>query len=72
MNDDEKRRLKDIADRIRNVWPDKAAELDRLAADGNTDAVKIKVGIKYKIEKFEGDYDPLKKPIEVIEGEDTL
>jgi hypothetical protein len=66
-------RIKAIADEIRAQWPEKAAELDRLieqASAGKRDGVNLKVGIKYRLEKFEGDYQPGMKPFEVIEGED--
>lgn len=63
---------KAVADAIRNTWPEKAAEIDRLiieAQSGNRETLKISVGVKYRLEKFEGDYHGCKKPIEIIDGE---
>lgn len=72
MNIDEARAL---ADQIRAQMPDKAKAIDALiaAANGQHNAdLKIKVGIKYRLEKFDGDYEPGKKPVEVIEGVDEI
>jgi hypothetical protein len=68
-----------IAEALRPVWPDKAAELDRaieqaLAKGGGTVAadggIPIRIGINYRLEKFHGEYAPDKQPFEVIEGTD--
>jgi hypothetical protein len=66
------KKAKQIAHEIRNVWPEKAAEIDRAIADaesGHRESLKIDVSIKYRLEKFEGEYEPGMTPIEIIEGE---
>lgn len=66
------KRAKAIADAIRDAWPEKAAEIDRLiieAQSGQRESLKINVNVKYRLEKFEGDYHEGKDPIETIEGE---
>lgn len=63
---------KAVADAIRDAWPEKAAEIDRLiieAQSGQRESLKINVNVKYRLEKFEGDYHEGKDPIETIEGE---
>lgn len=63
-----------LANEIRTVWPDKARAIDALVAAahgaGKKDGLNIIVGISYKLEKFDGDLEPGKKPVEVIEGKD--
>lgn len=71
-NEDEIARAKTIADAIRPMMPDKAAEIDRAVADaqsGHRESLKIDVSIKYRLEKFEGDYEPGMTPIEIIDGD---
>lgn len=65
-------RAKQIADEIRPFWPEKAAEIDAAiiaAQSGHRDGLKINVGIKYRVEKYDGEFAPGKTPIETIEGE---
>lgn len=65
-------RAKRVADEIRPFWPEKAAEIDKAIAEaeaGQRDGLKVDVGIKYRVAKYEGEYAPNKTPIEVIEGE---
>lgn len=65
-------RAKRIADEIRPFWPEKADEIERAivsAQSGQRDGVKVKVGIRYKLQKFDGEFIPGKTPIETIEGE---
>jgi hypothetical protein len=60
-----------VADELRTVWPEKAAEIERAIAQaraGQSDGVKVNVGIRFKLEKFEGEMSPGKAPVEVIEG----
>jgi hypothetical protein len=61
---------------LREHWPEKAAEVDRLlAADPDRVArgdIKLSIGVRYTLEKFDGDYQPGMEPVEVIEGEDVL
>lgn len=62
---------------LRDLWPEKAAEYEAalIASAGDKsgiDAPKLKINIHYKLEKFEGDYSPDKKPFDVIEGEDSI
>lgn len=65
-------RAKAVADAIRNLLPDKAAEIDKAvleAQSGQRESLKIDVSIKYRLEKFDGDYEPGMTPIEIIEGD---
>lgn len=65
-------RAKAVADAIRVQWPEKAAEIDRLIIDaqsGRREHIEITVGVKYRLEKFDGEYQPGMTPVEVIEGE---
>jgi len=69
--DEQIARAKAVADTIRAHMPEKAAEIDKLieeAQGGQRDRVPVKVGIKYRIKKYDGDYDPSKVPVQVIEG----
>ncbi len=71
-NETEIARAKALADAIRAMMPEKAAEIDRAIADaesGHRESLKIDVSIKYRLEKFEGEYEPGMTPIEIIEGE---
>lgn len=66
---------KKVADEIRAALPEQAAKIDLLIAEAQAkrqDMVDVQVGIKYKLEKFAGDYVPGMQPVEVIEGTDTL
>lgn len=75
MADNSIARARAAADAIRDLWPDKAAEIDRVIAEAETgkrDGVNVKVGIRFKLEKFEGEAAPGKAPYEVIEGRDNL
>lgn len=68
-------RAKRVADDIRSMWPDKAAEIDRAIAEfesGQRDSLKLDVSYGYRLEKFAGDYAPGKEPLEVIEGGGVL
>lgn len=70
MSDIERARV--IADDLRSVWPEKAAEIDRAiaaAVAGQRDGVSVSVGIRFKLEKFEGEIRPDSVPFETIEGE---
>jgi len=71
-SDNDITRYKKLADDIRPFWPEKAAEIDKAvieAQSGQRESLKISVGVKYRLEKFDGDYVPGKPPIEVLEGE---
>lgn len=73
MSDVERARA--IANEIRAAWPEKAAEIERAIDDlltGKRDGLKVTGEIKYKLEKFDGDYVPGMQPVEVIEGVDQL
>lgn len=65
---------KALANEIRAHWPEKAVQIDALIAaaeaEGKSDGLKITGSIKLKLEKFDGEYEPRKQPIEVIETED--
>ena len=74
MSNADTEKAKAVANAIRHLWPDKAAEIDRLVAaaeSGKCDGVKVKVGVRFKLEKFEGEIVPGKQPYETIEGEDA-
>lgn len=71
-NENDIEKAKAVADAIRDAWPEKAAEIDRLiieAESGQRESIKINVGVKYRLEKFDGEYAPGKMPVDVIEGE---
>jgi hypothetical protein len=68
---DEQRRALNF---LRLAWPGKAAEIETILARTDTARrgdIKIDVKIKYRLEKFDGDYEPGKQPFEVIEGADA-
>ena len=62
--------------KLRDIWPDKAAEIEAILAAETDDvrraSLKIEIGVRYKLEKFDGDYAPGMVPVEVIEGSDTM
>lgn len=63
---------KAVADAIRDVAPDLAAKLDRAIIDaqsGQRESIKMDVKVSYRLEKFDGEYEPGKTPVETIEGE---
>lgn len=69
---DSVQRAKAVADAIRELWPDKAAEIDRAIAAlnaGQRDGLKVTTGLRFRLEKFDGEMTPGKQPAEVIEGE---
>lgn len=72
MNKD---RLLQIAAMIENSDPGKAAEIRKAVADfegGRREGLNISVGIRYRLEKFDGEFVPGKTPVETIEGADIL
>jgi hypothetical protein len=65
-------RAKAVADAIRDAAPDLAAKIDRAileAQSGQRESIQLDVSVKYKLEKFNGEYSPEKTPVETIEGE---
>jgi hypothetical protein len=63
---------KKVADAIRMAAPDLAAKIDRAiieAQSGQRESLKIDVNMKYRLEKFDGEYQPGMSPVEVVEGE---
>lgn len=56
---------------LRKLWPAKADEVERmLAAEPDLErraAIKINVSIKARLDKFDGEYEPGKRPVETIE-----
>ena len=73
MTEEEIASAKALADAIKAAWPEKAAEIYRLIAAieaGHRERLHIDVKVKFRLEKFEGDYEPGKPPIEIIETED--
>jgi hypothetical protein len=68
-------RARALADELRPIWPEKAAELDAAIAaieGANRDGLKVSGSIYIKLEKFDGEYHPGMKPVEVIETEEPL
>lgn len=64
-------RIRQIADQLRVFAPAKAAEIDRALAEvdaGKRDLATIGIGIDFRLEKFDGEYQPGKTPVETIEG----
>lgn len=59
---------KAFADMIRPLMPEKAAEIDAALAS-NPDTLNVNVSVSMKLEKFDGEYEPGKVPVEVIEME---
>jgi hypothetical protein len=65
-------RAKQLADELRLSWPEKAAEIDRAILDvqsGRRETLKLSVGVKFRLEKYQGEYKPGATPTEIIEGE---
>jgi len=51
--------------------PERAAALERALGEvdaGKRDLASINVGVRYRLEKFDGDFRPGLAPAEVIEG----
>lgn len=73
MSDDRAARIaqaRDAAEKIRELWPDKAAVIDGLIAkaeDGLVDMPRVQVSIGARLEKFDGDIEPGKQPVEVLD-----
>lgn len=65
-------RAKAVADAIRVAAPDLAARIDRAVIDaesGRRERLALDVSIKYRLDKFDGEYSPGKAPVETIERE---
>lgn len=63
---------RNIATAIRPMWPQKAAELDRLieaAETGKSDSIRVTATVHYTLEKFAGEFEPGKTPYETIQGQ---
>lgn len=64
-------RLRRLAQQLRVFAPDKAAQIENALAEveaGKRDLATISVGIDFRLQKFEGEYQPGLAPVEVIEG----
>ena len=73
MSDVDKARK--LADEIRPIWPEKAAEIDKAIKDlasGKRDGLKIDIGMRCKLEKFDGEFSPGMVPTEIIETNENL
>lgn len=68
MTDNEKARASAFADSIRTSAPKQAAAIDDALAAG----LSVKIGIRYRLEKFDGEYKPGMEPVEVIDGHDNI
>lgn len=68
-------KAREVADKIRAVWPEKAALIDKLVAEcesGKRDRLTVQGSIHLKLEKFDGEYSPDKTPVEVVQTRDEL
>lgn len=75
MDDNAIAHARSVADRIRQLDPGKAAEIEAAIAEyqnGRREGLKVEASLHYRLEKFDGDYAADKAPIEVIEGTDNL
>lgn len=64
-------RLRRAAQQLRNFSPDKSAEIERALAEvdaGKRDLATISVGVTFRLEKFDGDYQQGLTPTIIIEG----
>ncbi|MER9355552.1 hypothetical protein NKI61_19980 [Mesorhizobium sp. M0514] len=64
-------RLRAIAQQLRIFAPDKAAQIEAALAEvaaGKRDLATISVGIDFRLQKFEGEYQAGLAPVETIEG----
>lgn len=64
-----------LADQLRVIAPEHAATIDRAVAEldaGKRDGLKIDVNVAFRLEKFDGDYEPGMKPVEVIEHTESI
>ena len=60
-----------LANEIRDISPDKAAQIDEAVAavkSGRRDSLNIEVGVTYRLEKYQGEMKPGDEPCEVCEG----
>ncbi|WP_192246060.1 hypothetical protein [Mesorhizobium silamurunense] len=67
--------LEKIAVLIEASDPEKAAEIRRRIAEvdaGRREGLNISVSIAWRLQKFDGEFATDKRPVEVIEGVDTL
>jgi len=65
-------KAKAVADAIRLAAPDLAEKIDRAiieAQSGRRESLKVDVSVKYRLEKFDGEYQSGMTPVEVVEGE---
>lgn len=71
MTEDEIARAKAVANFIRANAPDLAEKIEKALRDATrhrVDGMNIKIGFSYRIEKYDGEFDPTKAPVEIIEG----
>lgn len=62
--------LQELIDSVKDRDPELAERLKKLAPPGENDFTRLKVQVNFKLEKFDGDYEPGKQPVEVITGGD--
>lgn len=63
--------IRRMAQQIAAVAPDKAAAIEQALAEvdaGKRDLATIHVGVRYRLEKFDGEFSPGAVPAAVIEG----
>ena len=68
-------RLREVVEQLRLTDAEQAAVLARALDEvegGNRDIASIHVGTTMRLEKFDGDIEPGKKPVEIIERADAI
>ena len=69
------KRARAVADAVRTIAPDTAAEIDRRVAEieaGRLDRLDLDVKYTLTLEKFDGDKQPGQSPAEVVVREGRL
>ncbi|RUU23684.1 hypothetical protein EOD10_04420 [Mesorhizobium sp. M7A.T.Ca.TU.009.01.3.2] len=63
--------LRRVAQQLRTFAPEKADAIEQALAEvdaGKRDIATINVGLSFRLEKFDGDYQPGLTPAGIIEG----
>jgi hypothetical protein len=66
--------VQELIAELRSRMPEQAEKLQAYLDANETqhDGFRVNATISYKLEKFDGEYEPGKQPVEVLEGTDTL
>ena len=70
-----RKQVLELIEQLRPLWPDKAKELEEALAKlppGKVDGIRLKGSVHMKLEKFDGEIESGKQPVEVIESEEPL